>query len=727
MPYEVDILPAPFLGIDQKSDPEHLDDLNALWIQDGFCDIPGRIRRRGPWGTSKLPASVDLKVLRAASNVSRDGSEYAAILGSDPGSTEIVTYLYVTDPAFAANTGIVLQSMTGAGSADACHGWMTPDPRGNLILSTAYSVDSLEGDNQSWLTEVYLYSGTTTSGTISASTSIATTQGTTTVTGVGSTFVDDVEPGAWLLDTNAMPLGRVREVTSQTAMELETGAWETSSAATASIKPHIRWHPQHGKGTITVANGGTAVSGVNTKFLSLAKLGDCVASDWALFRRSDGEYIGDVSAIADNNACTISTAQIAMVNEAFIAIPVNNTTMMRMDGNATRASMVMPGVVTANFAGRVWFMNNPATSDRARINTDLEQSSRVIFTAVDNTHDIDWSPDGDWFDLPSNIAGNSPILEALATDNALLVFKREEVVAITGRTPQEFTPDIIYNDGALTPYAVTAYEGGAVWAGQRDIYWYDGRQIHKLGTPRLGNTYGEMVSTIVVGDADVHNDKACVVERVRNHVFVYFDNATYERGVHKESSGSTPTQFSLAINMETGAITTLSNVGARAVFAFNSTTERKWYATLDDNAFDAGNQTAGTDVYDTDDLFETTGTTDSLTVEGMTAGPDFYVETRRWSGGAEHLKKKVKRLRAQYLSAGAGLKVDVITSKDRGNVNGTLLATMDAKTTFGYDDILLSPTVDEIVGFRFYEDTGVTDASLGEQWLWYKTQRSTRT
>jgi hypothetical protein len=388
--------------------------------------------------------------------------------------------------------------------------------------------------------------------------------------------------------------------------------------------------------------------------------------------------------------------------------------------------MVVPGVVMATYAGRMWYMNSPSTL-RARLWKDYEQTSRVIFAAPDNFEDLDWSPDGDWFDLPSNIGGNSPILGAQGTDRALIIFKREETIAVTGRTPSEFTPDVILNDGILHPTAYAPYKNGVVWAGQQDVYYYDGQTIHSLVRKKLGDFYPQLVEGVTAGSAHDHLDKNCTVTAERDHVFIYIDNADPARDVVKVATAESPDQLTLVINMTNGSIGTWKNAAFRASFSFNEATGRDTYIVSDDLVHGEGAGADGSVVFSLNDVFETAGAADDITAEGMVAGPDFYVETKRWSANSEFIKKKLKRFRVQYTSTGGTMVPETIVGKERGNVTGVATSTLAASTTFAHKDILMTPILSEWIGFRFYEGASVSDASLGELMFTYKTHRSTRT
>lgn len=723
MAYELDALPAPIDGMNQVDDPEHVGDSEALWIQDGICDQTGRVRRRGPWSQAGQTA-FDLRIVDTKAATGKDGKEYVATLGGTTvASTELKIHVDEADFASANTLAVGL----GTHASSHFYGTIAPDNKGNLIIGATQSVDSLTGDANSWFTSNWVYSGWNASTTSVTYSGMTVTQGSTTVTGVGSSFLTELAPGAILMDAATNYLGTVKEVESDTVLYLETGALTTATAIGAYVAR--AWIVQHGKGLITVADSGTAVTGVNTKFLNFGRLdkgsNGIQANDWALYRRRDGAFIGDVSSVADDVALTLATGtSTAMVNEPFIAIPEPHGQATNQ-ANMAREDHLSPGFISVNYAGRQWYMNSSATEHRLRINEDIDQTNRVIFSAPDNAEDIDWAPDGDWFDLPSIGGATSPIIGAAATDRALLCFKRRETIAITGRTPSEFTPAVVLDDGILHPQAQAPYGDGAIWAGRENVWWYNGGRITSLLDGSLGQMYKEMVKNSIVGNAEDEEDKHALLNVARDHAFLYLPNINLTRGLTKVSSTTTPGQLTLVINLKTGAVTTWSNSPIRAVFELNQATGRKAYAYMDKNL--QANATASVEAYPIEDVFESTGAADEDGLEDMTAGPDFYIEYKRWSANSEFMFKKLKRIRVQYLSAGGTLVPETIVGKDRGDINGVATATLAASTTFTHDDILLTPIRDEWIGFRIYEGASVTDASVGEIMLLYKQQRATRT
>ena len=728
MTIDLEPLPAPIDGINQKDDPEHIADTEALWLQDAILDTPGRIRRRGPltdvgWDSGNANSPVSAQV-----SVSGAETEYVCLLCQKTIGNGVAVGLAVNVPGFGSSNDILLTA-EGSSAFPAIYGWQSVDKNGRILNTWTSKLDVHAGASEAAHTNAFWYSGSSTNAvTPSGTPVVGSGKGTTAVTG-GSAFDSELVPGTYLYNKVSSVqafIGVIKSIESASALTLEKGAQAvhggTGNMIGYATKPFML---KHGKGRITTNTTSDIVQGVGTKFLGA--IGSVYAdTEWELYRRSDGVLIGAVesSGIKSNVKLVLTgNAAIGMVNEEYIAVPSLKDAAVGML-SVDVATQVMPGVVTTPWRGRFWYMNSPNV-ERLQLFNDYDLTSRVMFSSLDDPEDLDWSQDGDWFDLASNIAGNDPILAAQGTDRALLIFKREEVVAVTGRTPSEFTPDVVLNDGLLHPSAVAPYKEGCVWAGKNDVYYFNGETIEGLVKKQLGDSWSKLVQNIVASDANVHYDKAAVVVVERDHAFIYLDNADPERDVVKVASAENLNQLTLVVNLLTGAISTWKNAAFRDSFSFNTSTGRKSYVV----GYDTANGVAGGDplVIDIDAAFTGTGAEDSDFMEGMAKGPDFYWETKRWSGPSEFLKKRVKRLRQQFLSVTQGITAEVVTGKDRGNITGVAIGTLAASSTFTHQDILLSTTLDEWIGFRFYEVSGVTNASLGESLLFFKTQRMTRT
>lgn len=720
MPIEVTQKPAPNAGVNQKDDPEHIDDNEALWIQDGLLDIIGQIRRRGP-ATSVMTSSTSLAPLAATTSSDGAEGELLVILGYDntvDSGTDLTVGLSTVLPDFTEVEHTVLT--TGAGTVpDHLYGWISPTRPGDIALGHTRLVDNhYDGSNGHWESLWFHGGHQGTSGSLTGT--VTSVKGSISVSGSGTAFDTECVVGQYLTDNGKNFIGKIVAIGSATSITLETGATEAYASTSAEVTATRAFLGMHGKGRITTSTSSAAVTGVNTKFASVLRDAPHASQTaWTLYRRSDGALIGEVLSIADETTLTlVGSAAIQLDNEPFIAKPDGTGGNLRTD--LVTSGHFQPGVIPVMWAGRQWYINQP--NEAVNFYTQGSKTNRVFLSALDNPEDLDWSTaDGDWFDLPSADDANEPVIGAVATDRALLFFKRAETLAVTGRTPQEFVPDIILNDGVLHPSAYTTYGEGAIWAGKDDIYYYDGARINRLVENKLGNFYSDLVEEIAVGSADTHVGSAASLEVYRDHVFLFLDNATPRRGITKFETTTTDTSPTIVVNLLTGAVSFFTNFAIRGMAVLNTSSGRKTYAVCND-----GLTTAATlELFEMEPVFEATGQ-DDISMEGMTIGPDFYVEYRRESGNSEFLTKKLKRLRQQYFSVGGTLSIETVDGKGRGDINGVDAGTLIASADFTHQDLILTSAIHDWKGIRIYEDASVSDCAVGEFLFFQKHRRATR-
>jgi hypothetical protein len=134
----------------------------------------------------------------------------------------------------------------------------------------------------------------------------------------------------------------------------------------------------------------------------------------------------------------------------------------------------------------------------------------------------------------------------------------------------------------------------------------------------------------------------------------------------KGTTSSTPTRYTVVINMASRAITLLTNVNLRGAVtlpasagraAGTSSTARS-PATSSDHAFIAEGEA----------LFNEEGV-DPITATAA-GGPDFYFESKKFDAGDSTRLKKFKQLMLHYLVQGGFIKVDTVIGLN--NIGKTL-------------------------------------------------------
>jgi len=280
---------------------------------------------------------------------------------------------------------------------------------------------------------------------------------------------------------------------------------------------------------------------------------------WNLYRASDMGWIGRVSVINNEISITLAAnAAIALNNERFIALKsgfgqytTTNPDVGIIGNNSSLTSIDRHkvGFITASYAGRQWYANNP---------TKLERTSRIWFSEIGDPEAVDLSEyDGDFINAYSSVETDTPIKALVPAYNGLVVIKENETFAVTGSTPTTFSLKKIYDDGTLSGMSAASYAGGVIWAGREGILFYDGIQTQNVTQDRLGDYYKNAIRLI---NPNTHRMWASVV---REHYFLFIESYDPSVAVVKGAVSSTPRAVTIVINMVNGAINFWTNVAFR--------------------------------------------------------------------------------------------------------------------------------------------------------------------
>ena len=563
-------LPAPSRGVNFKKAPSELDYDEAYALDNALLDRPGLVRRRDGW--DKIGTSLDAATY--------DNQEPAACgTMTDPISSTQFGWLYAHDPG--GNSDAVLTRITeaGVGTVQETSDWKSvTNPfwteiraslQGKLTLSIMQRKSSSEQD----LGDGYgLYQLLGCSVDVNPLTTSGTTTcqvGTKVVAGdSGAQFLTETEVGAVIVDQHNAFVGIVESIASNTSLTLEKGALVELSTDSAGCHSYVGFVPWHGKGRITCTTSDATVTGSNTKF-ELFDKGMGGVTNWRLFRRSDWANIALVQSVTNNESLelTTSTPATAMNNEEFIAVPVQaNLPVAGTLGTATSASNAgrpWMGCLAATFAGRQFIANNPIPREAPGFWSDTHLGSRVSFSAPDLWNDVDWSDDGDWFDIGGIGTEQEPILTMWPTTNALIVFKHSSVWAITGSHPGNFRADPIHSDGLWDPQAVTSFQGGVAWIGKEGVWAFDGANapinlIEDTIGPELWKAWQ---SGALDGlDSQAARKRAHLYEN-GGHLFVSVQgmNTDQMRWISQGDYSVNPSTRTFVINLESGALSTWYN------------------------------------------------------------------------------------------------------------------------------------------------------------------------
>lgn len=704
-------------GMNTALPPQEIQDTEARYLQDILLDYPGLVRRRGPVQAATGFPTFSTKISGIAHALNPQGNSRLCVMHGD-GSNGYAGMLaddFTSFTDYAWNGALPTSPPTTP--------YRIVDSKAALNGGTFIGTSSSYNANGPVQNLAWWQGGNKadyTTGTISV------TRGSTTVTGSGTSWLTNAAPGMFLFTNTDDPYtlayqGIVISVDSNTQLTLGDVALYTSTAKAYKLTSFRGFSPRVVKGRITTSTASTTVTGANTKF-SANGLG---TGTWQLYRASDLAFIGKVSSVANDTGLTLSAnAAKALNNERYIAYRVDEDTNI-----STQSSSAKVGFLTSNYASRQWYANN---------GQDFALTSRVWFSDPSHPMAVDMDDfAGDFINVASTSGVNSPIKQIMAAYNALLVFKEQETFGIFGSDPTTFSVKKIEDDGTLSGMSVQPYGGGVIWAGRQGIHYYNGIQAENITAGKLGDYYKNMLRNINPTEYRMWSMVA------REHYFLHIEQVQPNVPVIKGAVSTTPTNITIVINMVSKAITVFTNTCIRGGVVMPQDTG---FETL----YVVNSSTTGY-VCSTQDLFDTDGVNDTIHCDAAAAlGPDFYVESKKYSEGDSMHKKLFKQLAMNYLAQGDSLTLDTVVGlNDIGFTSSeTFPATVytwdQLATTFGTWDKLaaLIPTWDQVIlsvfapkrikflkrsqnmAFRIYQtSSAVNRVKLGPFQLLFKWQR----
>jgi hypothetical protein len=667
---------APSRGVNFKKAPSELEGDEAYALDNALIDRQGLVRRRDGWdkiGTGLDAATFDNQQPAASGTM------------SDPASSDQHGWIYTHDPG--GNSDAVLARITAAGVATVqeTSDWKSvSNPfwteiraslQGKLTLSIMQRKSSSTQDQSDGYGLYQLLGCSVDVNPLSTDGTTTCQIGTTTVAGdTGAEFLDETEVGAVIVDENDSFCGIVKSITSDTALELERGSLVELSTNSAGCHSYVGFVPWHGKGRITCSTTDATVTGSNTKFELFNKA--YTVTDWRLHRRSDWANIALVQTVTNNESLelTTSTPAIAMNNEEYIAIPENaDIPAAGTMGTATaadNASRPWLGCLGATFAGRQFIANNPIPREATGFFSDTYLGSRVSFSSLDLWNDVDWSDDGDWFDIGGIGTEQEPILTMWPTRNALIIFKPSSVWAITGNHPGNFRADPIHTDGLWDPNAVTSFRGGVAWIGKEGVWAFDGTNapVNLIKDTIGSELWASWQSGALDGlDSQATRKYASIYEN-GGHLFVSIQGMDTDkmRWISQGDYSVNPSTRTFVINLETGALSTWYN----SAFACSTTIDGKLYGFGLQRDDAAAGSTLNPVMVDLDSCFTEGKRRDEMILdstykENPVGNSSFETNTTGWStGGTNSLAASADQAKfgSQSLKVTYGNSTELCTS-----------------------------------------------------------------
>jgi hypothetical protein len=679
-------------GINLALPAEEIDDAELVYLQDGLLDRPGTTRQRGPVAPVSGIAALTHKGTGLVAALNPQGNARFSVLGGNNTNG----YLSLYDAGLATVTDLAWPFPLPSNPASSQFYMQTdikPALRGGALIgvSSAYDANSPSQALAFW------YGGTK----ANASITVTGTRGSQTVTGTG--FSASVDVGMFLFSDTDDPyaqayIGVVKSVDSNTSLTLVSPSPYGFTSKSGTFQSIRGFAPKVAKGELTTDVSTATVTGGTTKFRSqkldagvvlpgtpssgsavitaisstvgltkgMPVTGTNIGSGarilsvdsstqvtltvnstgspgsvsltfkvpWDLYRASDSTWIGTVLSVQSEIGLTLmANAAVSLAGESFIAV--------RADANfslVTTGSTQKVGFISANYADRQWYFNNGG---------DFSTTSRGWFSDPADPEMVDMSVfDGDWLDIVSTANVNEPTRGAQAASNGLLVFKETETFIIKGASPSSFAVQKLDDDGTVNGGSVQAYSGGVIWAGREGIHFYDGNSSQNISTAKLGDYYRSMIRTF---DPTKYRMWSMID---RDHYFLFLESVTPTVAVVKGNVSTTPTKYTIVVNLVTGAYSTAVNVDIRgSVVLPNSAGRTAWYLVNDSSI---------AHVCDGEALFSQTGR-DAITCDGSaSAGPDYYEQSKKYDVGDGLRLKRFKQLAVWYLAQGDSISVDVV-------------------------------------------------------------------
>lgn len=463
---------------------------------------------------------------------------------------------------------------------------------------------------------------------------LAGTQSSTAIVGVGTTFTTSVEPGMFLLDSTGRVMGVVKTIVDNTHLNLEQNLFNATFPARntdkfSSLRRPYAQSSSVSAGAITTSTSSAVVNGGGTKFQDWPPLA------W-LFREADWAFIGTVASVQSNTQLTLTgNSPVTMAAENYVA--------MSSTGPWTPGS---EPVFSAYFNG----IQLLANADNAR--GGQNERSRIFVTRAKNLDALDVTKTGAFYDLPST-KPHTDIRGMFATESAALVFLAEATYGLFGNDPAALVPRVIHNDGLLSPMTIQGWQGGCVWAGYKSIYWFDGAQTRDLLAGKAAAAHQKALAGLDYAKlrawSMLHNGHyICFLSQVNPGIF------TYKQGRQNTSVPGEvmfdPTSIIYAINLTSGAVTFWTNVSVRGYSAppGKLVNQRDAYYVVESAS------TAGPIVCSAESLFQETGTT-GFTADAVTTNPTvspfsphFFVEGRLNDFGDPERSKRAMAAIVQF-------------------------------------------------------------------------------
>ena len=637
-------------GMNLALPPQEIDDTGARYLQDILLDKPGEVRRRGPLTNTEGFPQTTYAASGLVFTLDPQGNNRLGILNGDASHGQFS----LLNAAFSAvNANYPWNG--NLPSAPPSNPYPLVDAKAALTdgvwvgTSTQYNANSPTQSLALWRGGIY---GDYTTGTITL------VRGSSSVSGSGTAWTTNASPGMFLFASTddgytLTYVGVVLSVNADNSITLGAASPYPATAKAYKLTSLRGFFPRIVVGRVTTSTTSTTVTGANTKFTTQMVAG----GTYNLYRASDLGWVGKVASVSNDTSLTLSAnAALALNNEDYIMLCANGDWSINTMANSQKM-----GFLNAVYAERNWFANN---------GQNYNLTNRIYFSETTDPEDVDTSPfDGNYINIASTNGVNSPITALCPAYNALLVFKENETFGIYGNTPDTFNVQKLEDDGALSTGSVQAYGGGVLWAGRTGIFFYDGVQTTNIVAGTLGNWYKDLVRVINPQQYRMWSMIA------RDHYFLFLEFCNPTVPVVKGVTSSTTTKLAIVLNLVSKAPTVFTNFNIRGGVIMPASTGLETLFVV--NTGGVGQLLSSTHV------FNDTGN-DVFACDGGTAGPDFYIETKKYNGGDSMILKLWTQLLVNYECSGDQLNVDTVVGL---NDVGATISTVLPATIYTWDKL----------------------------------------
>lgn len=500
-------------GINQAAPGAFIPDTSVRWAQDILFDRVGYLRRRPPFKIFDLynstppitvtqPSTPNERVVSVVSTLNPDGDRILGLVLTTASSSRILFYDEDFRQVGVANLPAPYFPIDVVSD---CKQAST----GGMWLSF---MESYKTDNTYW--QYFWYGGHGTEVDISGVSLdyIVESQAkhntyTNTLSKANGFTTANITPGMFVFVNYSGAdyyIGMVSDKTnSQITLEKDIIRFIPDTAigtATYTVKfRNVRpYMHTHGRGLITrETTGTTVVSGsVGTEgegHFRSAELQATNTIQWALYRASDGEWIGDVNTVTSNAALTLDNDHHSlqpnslMRADEYIAWPyaISDRDMNASFTGNTIDATKFAGIFNATYTGLQWYGNAGSSAT----------ANRLVFSAPHSAEAVDLSRDAsDSIMIPSTAE-----MRGLASSSSgLLIFTADKTYILRGNYRANFSLEELYPEGCLSAMSVVEYGGGVFWSSRVGIMFFDGATVRNLVQDNLGSYYTDSIRTFNV-------------------------------------------------------------------------------------------------------------------------------------------------------------------------------------------------------------------------------------